>query len=66
VQAYERAGAAFSAMSMPLHVAAVDFRLGELRDDEKRREDARGRLESRGVAAPDRFIDMLVPGVRAV
>jgi hypothetical protein len=65
-RAFERSGAAFAAMSMPLHVAAVDFRLGELRGHDQKRESARERLRNLGVAAPDRFVDMLVPGVRTV
>jgi serine/threonine protein kinase len=65
VAAYERSRAAFAGMSMPLHVAAADYRLAELGKDEAKRADAVGRLHAFGVTAPDRFVDMLVPGVRA-
>jgi hypothetical protein len=65
VAAYEKARAAFAGMSMPLHVAASEYRLAELTKNEAKRADAAARLQTFGVAAPDRFVDMLVPGVRA-
>jgi len=63
-RAFERARAACDGMSMPLHAAAADHRLAELAGDSARREDAAARLRAFGVVAPDRFVDMLVPGVR--
>ena len=65
VRAFEQARAAFAAMSMPLHVAACDYRLAELAGDAKAREGAAERLSGFGVAAPEHFVDMLVPRARA-
>jgi hypothetical protein len=64
VAAFERARAAFAGMSMPLHVAASEYRLAELAKDDARRSEAVTRLFAFGVAAPERFVDMLVPGAR--
>jgi hypothetical protein len=50
---------------MPLHVAATDYRLGELLGEAALREDAGARLDALGVRAPTRFVDMLLPKVRA-
>jgi hypothetical protein len=62
--AFVAARAELSAMSMPLHVAAADHRLAELSGDTRARDAAAERLSALGVAAPARFIDMLVPSLR--
>jgi eukaryotic-like serine/threonine-protein kinase len=63
VAAFAKAREALAAMPMPLHVAAVDYRLAVLAGDEAAREAAAGRLAALGVASPPRFVDMLVPGL---
>jgi hypothetical protein len=63
--AFTKARAVLEAMPMPLHVAAADHRLAELDGDAEKRAEAAARLQALGVAAPARFVDMLVPGVRA-
>jgi hypothetical protein len=50
---------------MPLHCAATDYRLGELTSDATKRDGAVSDLRGFGVTAPERFIEMLVPGVRS-
>jgi hypothetical protein len=63
--AFTTARAVLAAMPMPLHVAAVDYRLAELAGEADVRDAAAGRLAALGVAAPLRFVDMLVPRARA-
>ena len=65
VPAFQTARSAFASLSMPLHVAAADSRIGELTNDESLRRDAEARLHTAGVKAPPRFIDMLLPQIRA-
>jgi eukaryotic-like serine/threonine-protein kinase len=62
--AFRKARERFGEMSMPLHVAAADYRLSELLGDSALREDAGARLNAVGVRAPTRFVDMLLPKVR--
>jgi hypothetical protein len=50
---------------MPLHCAATDYRLAELTSDATKRDGAVSDLRGFGVTAPERFIEMLVPGVRS-
>lgn len=58
------ARAAFAALSMPLHVAAADYRLAECSGAPRAARDAAERsLEQRGVVAPRRFIDLLLPSL---
>jgi hypothetical protein len=62
--AFGTARAVLNELPLPLHVAAVDYRLAELDGAIEKRDGAAARLSALGVAAPARFIDMLVPRVR--
>lgn len=59
---FSRARSTFQALSMPLHVAAADYRISECSGEPSAaRQETEQRLADRGVAAPRRFIDLLLP-----